>query len=58
MNERAMQVTGGLKTKLTGRPAGVLPRYLSMGSWHADLSREGQHRNPKRTKNSGKAATS
>ena len=45
-NWRAMQAAGALKMKdkvhgVLPRPSDVLTRYMSMGSWHADLSKGG-----------------
>lgn len=44
-NWRALQAAGAFKdkTKVANlRPSEVKPRYFSMGSWHADLTKEGK----------------
>jgi hypothetical protein len=45
-NWRAMQAAGAGKQKHKSvplpRPSEVLPRYLTMGSWHANLSNDGK----------------
>lgn len=45
-NGKAMQVVGALKAKppKPDLPSDVLPRYMTMGSWKADLSMGGKFR--------------
>ena len=41
VNARAMQVHADKGTKKYLYPVGVKPKYLAMGSWHANLSKGG-----------------
>ena len=46
-NWKAMQVPADkLDKKIRVAPQGVKSKYLSMGSWHASLSKEGACRKP------------
>jgi hypothetical protein len=45
-NWRAMQAPIDKSKKLAAiAPHGVKPRYMKMGSWHANLSKNGARRN-------------
>lgn len=43
-NWRALQVPMDKNTKESPRQVGILPRYMSMGSFHADFSKGGKSR--------------
>lgn len=38
---RALQAQGGTRTRTAEAPVDVKPRWLTMGSWHANFHKEG-----------------
>ena len=41
---RAMQAAGARKPDTFSAPSNVKPKYMAMGSWHADASKSGARR--------------